>query len=94
MLTFETLARAGPGGVRGRDIVIWGQNKDYELGNGKRNIQAVPININGASDMRLMLLEKEVPVIDMQGKSYAKCLVQQTPAGGYGCSIVYWKILS
>lgn len=95
ILTFETLARAGPGGVKGRDLVVWGQNKDYELGNGKRNIQATPGNISTESGMRLMLLEKAGPVMDWQGKRWArKVVVQQTPVAGYGCSLIYWKIVA
>jgi len=94
MLTFETLGRAGPGGIRGRDLVVWGQNKDYELGNRKRSVQAVPINVNTESGMRFMLLEKETAVTDWQEKRWArKALVRQTPVAGYGCSLIYWKII-
>jgi hypothetical protein len=95
MLTFETLARSGAGGVRGRDLVVWGQNKEYELGNGRRNIQAVPGNIPTGSEVPFMLLEKETLVKDLQGKRWArKALVEQTPVAGHGCSLIYWKIVS
>ena len=94
-LSFETLARAGPGGLRGRDLVVWGQNRDYELGNGKRNIQAIPSNLFMDQDMRFMLQEKEIQVKDGRGKRWGtKALIQQTPVAGYGCSLVYWKIIA
>lgn len=93
MLVFETLARAGPGGIRGRDMVIWGQNKDYELGNGKRGTLATPVNLAAPSGMPFMLLERESEVYDMGGKLWAaKRLIRQTPVAGNGCSVVYWKI--
>lgn len=47
LLTLDTLERAGPGvpAGGGRDLLVWGANRDYQLGNGKRTSLATPANI-------------------------------------------------
>lgn len=45
LLTLETLERAGPGvpAGGGRDLLVWGANRQYQLGNGKRTSLATPV---------------------------------------------------
>ncbi|OBZ75617.1 Protein FMP25, mitochondrial [Grifola frondosa] len=45
LVTLDTMRLAGPGGV-GRDVVAWGANYDYQLGNGKRGSVAIPTTVN------------------------------------------------
>ncbi|KAH8117476.1 RCC1/BLIP-II [Phellopilus nigrolimitatus] len=44
LLTLDTLARAGSGAPQGsgRDLLVWGANREYQLGNGKRASLATP----------------------------------------------------
>ena len=47
LLTLDTLARAGPGlpAEGGRDLLVWGANREYQLGNGKRASLATPTRL-------------------------------------------------
>ncbi|KAL5490451.1 hypothetical protein ACEPAI_5284 [Sanghuangporus weigelae] len=47
LLTLDTLARAGPGvpAGGGRDLLVWGANREYQLGNGKRASLATPATL-------------------------------------------------
>lgn len=47
LLTLDTLARAGPGLPEGggRDLLVWGANREYQLGNGKRASLATPASL-------------------------------------------------
>ena len=80
--------------MRGRDVVVWGSNRSYELGNGRRSNQAVPINLEGSRAMPFMLKERHLEVVDLHGKRWSKSArVEQTPVAGPGCTVVYWKIV-
>lgn len=52
LLTLETLSRADTstsgsnGSTPGRDLLTWGLNRDYQLGNGKRASSATPGTID------------------------------------------------
>jgi len=92
LLTLETQARAGPGGG-GRDLLVWGANQQYELGNGKRASLAVPTRLQQADGTHFMLMKAKGDVMDMQGKVWKKGVdVEQCGAAGYKNTIVYWKI--
>ncbi|KAL5532991.1 hypothetical protein ACEPAF_4765 [Sanghuangporus sanghuang] len=47
LLTLDTLARAGPGvsAGGGRDLLVWGANREHQLGNGKRASLATPATL-------------------------------------------------
>lgn len=47
LLTLDTLARADPAAPMGggRDLLVWGTNRDYQLGNGKRASLAKPATL-------------------------------------------------
>ncbi|TFY78019.1 hypothetical protein EWM64_g5994 [Hericium alpestre] len=95
LLTLDTLSRSGPG-AGGRDVVVWGTNYDYQLGNGKRTSIAVPTIMEGPDGHRLMLLKKKADVVkDPQGKVWKKnAKVEQVAVAGYGNSMIYWRICS
>lgn len=91
----QTLAPAG-----GRDLFVWGLNRDYELGNGRRTNLATPVSLEGR-DGRVMLMRRSVSggqaveVKDMQGRRWKGgkgVAVEQRAVAGYGASVVYWRI--
>ncbi|KAI5123298.1 hypothetical protein M0805_009319 [Coniferiporia weirii] len=47
LLTLDTLAHTGPGVSQGggRDLFVWGANREYQLGNGKRASLATPATL-------------------------------------------------
>ena len=78
ILTLDTLARAGPGNAKtGRDLLLWGANKDYQLGNGKRASAATPATLElpglsvgpkvpsepGKDLGRLMMMQRKARVV-------------------------------
>lgn len=92
LLTLDTLARAGPGGG-GRDLLVWGFNRDYQLGNSKRTSLATPANLEVPGGGRLMMMKRTAEVKDMQGRRWARGVeVEQRAIAGFGASLVYWKI--
>ncbi|KAH9842348.1 RCC1/BLIP-II [Rhodofomes roseus] len=95
LLTLDTLARGGPGAT-GRDLLSWGANYEYQLGNGKRGSSASPTALQGADGARFMLARKKAnEVRDLQGKVWKRGVeVEQTALAGWGNSVVYWKIRS
>lgn len=92
LLTLDTHAHAGAGGG-GRDLLVWGGNGTYELGNGKRTSLAVPTNLEQRDGSRVMLMTGKMKVADLQGKTWGKAEVEQCAVGGYGNTVVYWKIV-
>ena len=94
LLALDTLARAGPGGG-GMDLLAWGTNYDYQVGNGKRASIAVPatLAIDGGDD-RIMLQKQRAAVVrDLQGRVWRRSVdVEQVAIAGYGNSLVYWRI--
>lgn len=105
-MTLDTLALAGPSSpsttaaagtpVPGRDMLVWGQNADSQLGNGKRSSLASPTGLAssaGGDGARFMLTTRKAAVNDMRGKLWKTGVeVEQCAVAGYGCSAVYWKI--
>ncbi len=94
LLTLETLERSGPGGG-GRDLIVWGANSEYQLGNGKRGSVPSPTALQGDDGQRFMLGKKKAEVKDLSGKVWRKDVeVEQFAVAGYGNSVVYWRICS
>lgn len=113
LLTLDTLARAGPGvpAGGGRDLLVWGANRQYQLGNGKRTSLATPVLLElpglpggGGPEAskkenerkgRLMLVQRRVKEVkDLQGRRWKTNVdVEQSAVAGFGCSLVYWKIV-
>jgi hypothetical protein len=94
LLALETHARAGPGGG-GRDLLVWGTNYDYQVGNGKRASIAVPTTLEPVDGGdRIMLVKRRAKVVrDLQGRVWKRGVdVEQVAIGGYGNSLVYWRI--
>ncbi|RUS27608.1 hypothetical protein BC938DRAFT_482995 [Jimgerdemannia flammicorona] len=78
----------------GHDVLIWGHNQDWQIGNGKRNNIAVPIHplpLNGpvptaaAAVNRLQL----VPETRVRGRDGKQIVVGQRVAAGPGVTAVY-----
>jgi len=93
LVTVDTVGLRGPGGIRGRDLLVCGQNREYELGNGRRTNRATPVQLSGPEGLPFMMLEKEATVKDMGGKAWKrKATVYQTAVAGYNSSLAFWKI--
>ncbi|KAF9452253.1 RCC1/BLIP-II [Macrolepiota fuliginosa MF-IS2] len=82
-------------GVGGQDLMVWGKNYDYELGNGKKSSLAMPATLDAPDGERLMLMKKKArEVLDLKGKVWKRNVaVAQQVVAGYGNSAVYWKIV-
>lgn len=92
LVTLDTHKRSGHG-AGGRDIFVWGTGQDYELGNGKRSSLATPTTLTQADGTRRMLMKIKADVKDLQGKVWKRQVeVEQCAVGGYGNTVVYWKI--
>ncbi|KAI0262866.1 regulator of chromosome condensation 1/beta-lactamase-inhibitor protein II [Gloeopeniophorella convolvens] len=93
LLTLDTHARAGPGGS-GRDLLAWGTNYDYQVGNGRRASIAVPTTLECANGSRLMLNKRRAAVVrDPQGRVWRRGVdVEQVAVAGHGLSLIYWRI--
>lgn len=90
VLTLDT--ENGPGGS-GRDVMVWGANYDYQLGNGKRSSLAVPTTLLRPDGSRFILAKSKADVKDLSGKLWKRGVdVEQRAVAGYGNSIVYWRI--
>ena len=78
----------------GHDLVVWGKNHDYELGNGKKGSVPVPTTLHKPDGERFMLKKmKAKEVRDLQGKVWKRGIdVEQWGMTGYGNSIIFWKI--
>lgn len=82
-------------GVGGQDLVVWGKNYDYELGNGRKSSSAMPVTLDAPDGERLMLMKKKAKeVLDLGGKVWKRNVaVEQRAVAGYGNTAVYWKII-
>ncbi|KAG8861942.1 hypothetical protein FRB96_002385 [Tulasnella sp. 330] len=90
---------------KGRDVLVWGANSNYQLGLGKRSSMAVPtplpsVSFIGGYDVddqlnRMMARERTVSALtDLKGKKVAKnAKVEQSVVAGWGCSAMYWKVV-
>lgn len=88
----DTLGRSGPGGG-GRDLVVWGANSEYQLGNGKRGSSAAPNALEDGDGTRVLLKERTGEVRGLDGRVWkTRGLVEQRAVAGYGTSLVYWRI--
>ncbi|KAH9952201.1 RCC1/BLIP-II [Amylocystis lapponica] len=92
LLTLDTLTQAGPGGA-GRDVLAWGANYEYQLGNGRRGSVATPTVLESAG-ARLMLEKRRArEVRDGAGRVWKRGVeVEQRAVAGWGTSVVYWRI--
>ncbi|KAH9930969.1 regulator of chromosome condensation 1/beta-lactamase-inhibitor protein II [Fomitopsis serialis] len=95
LLTLDTLAHGGPGAA-GRDLLSWGANYEYQLGNGKRGSSASPTALQGGEGARFMLGRRKADEVrDLQGNVWKRGVeVEQTALAGWGNSVVYWRICS
>ncbi|KAH9057653.1 RCC1/BLIP-II [Lactarius vividus] len=93
LLALDTCAHAGPGGG-GMDLLAWGTNYDYQVGNGKRASIAVPVTLGTEDGDRIMLQKQRANVVrDLQGRVLGRSVdVEQVAIAGYGNSLVYWRI--
>lgn len=94
LLSLETHAGAGPGGGSGRDLFVWGTNYDYQVGNGSRASIAVPTTLDPVEGDRIMLEKRRAKLVrDPQGRVWRRGVeVEQVAIGGFGTSLVYWRI--
>lgn len=78
----------------GRDLLAWGKNYNYELGNGKRSGLAVPTTLTDADGDRFLLRRKKAKeVLDLQGHVWKRNVeVEQKAVAGYNSSAVFWKV--
>jgi hypothetical protein len=94
LLTLDTLmpSQSEDGG---RDLVVWGTNYDYELGNGKRGSLAAPTWMHTPDGERYMLRKTRAKEIrDLSGTVWKRGIeVEQRAVAGYGNSVVYWKLV-
>ncbi|KAI0336350.1 RCC1/BLIP-II [Cubamyces sp. BRFM 1775] len=95
LLTLDTRKHAGPGGG-GKDVVAWGANFDYQLGNGKRGSVPTPTVLQTPEGERFMLHRKRAAEVrDMRGQVWKKGVeVEQRAVAGWNNSVVYWRICS
>ena len=95
LLTLDTLARGGPGAA-GRDLLAWGANYEYQLGNGRRGSSASPVALQSGDGARFLLARRRAgEVRDLQGRVWKKGVeVEQAAVAGWANSVVYWKICS
>ncbi|KAI0374704.1 RCC1/BLIP-II [Pilatotrama ljubarskyi] len=95
LLTLDTRKHAGPGGG-GKDVVAWGANFDYQLGNGKRGSVPTPTVLLTPDGERFMLQRKRAKEVrDMRGQVWKKGVeVEQRAVAGWNNSVVYWRICS
>ncbi|KAE9406370.1 RCC1/BLIP-II [Gymnopus androsaceus JB14] len=78
----------------GRDLLAWGKNYDYELGNGKRSSLAVPTTLIAPDGERFILQRKKAKeILDFQGNVWKRGVeVEQKAITGYSSSAVFWKL--
>jgi hypothetical protein len=81
-------------GVGGRDLVVWGKNHEYELGNGRKSSLPVPTMFSTPDGGRVMLgATKAKEVKDLQGNVWKHGVqVEQCAVAGYENSMIYWKV--
>ncbi|OJT08890.1 Protein FMP25, mitochondrial [Trametes pubescens] len=95
LLTLDTRKHSGPGGG-GKDVVVWGANFEYQLGNGKRGSLPTPTTLLTPEGERFMLQRKRASAVrDLQGQVWKKGVeVEQHAVAGWSNSVVYWRICS
>jgi alpha-tubulin suppressor-like RCC1 family protein len=84
----------------GHDLLAFGANTEYQLGNGKRGSVAVPTYLPGQhGEERWMLHEQQSVEVPNPGSwlpwSKTKSVqAEQRAVAGWNCGVVYWKIIS
>jgi len=93
VLTLDTQTHGGPGGS-GRDVLLWGANYDWQLGNGKRSSLAVPTTLMRPDGSRFILAKAMASEVrDLEGRMWKrKVEVEQRAVAGWGNSIIYWRV--
>lgn len=80
----------------GRDVITWGLNQHYQLGNGKRSSSNIPNSVqtsDGEGRLICQVLNQQT-VEDFQGRIVRrKGSIEQRVIAGPGFSVVYWKLL-
>jgi hypothetical protein len=94
LVTMDTLLHSGEG-TGGRDLFVWGNNYNYQLGMGKRGSVPVPTSLENPDGSRFMLSVKKAEVVkDLQGRVWKKGVyVEQRAVALRGSSLVYWRIV-
>ncbi|TXT12899.1 hypothetical protein VHUM_01300 [Vanrija humicola] len=103
-------AKGVQAGLFGRDVMEWGGNADYQLGNGKRSSLAVPAYLesplpraadkveekpDGEAVARLSLHQNTADAYDLEGNLIKRGVrAEETIVAGYSCSVLYNKIVS
>lgn len=73
-------------------MLVWGLNRDYQLGNGKRSNLSTPAYLELAEG-RLMLGKRKAEVSDLHGKKWRRNVeVEQRALAGDGSSVIYWRV--
>lgn len=74
--------------------MVWGRNRESELGNGKKANLVIPATVESPEGDRIMLVTKKATEVkDLHGKVWKRGVkVEQHAVAGYECSAVYWKI--
>ncbi|KAK0197250.1 regulator of chromosome condensation 1/beta-lactamase-inhibitor protein II [Armillaria mellea] len=89
LLTLDTR----DGGRAGCDLLAWGKNQDYELGNGKKSSVPAPTTVSMGDERTILRKRTGANVTDLRGRSWSRRVeVEQTAVAGYNNSVVYWKI--
>ena len=79
----------------GRDVLTWGLNQHYQLGDGKRGSVNAPVPIETADhEGRLVCKVSKEKVRDFTGRVVGRRVnIEQRAIAGPGISVVYWKIV-
>lgn len=79
----------------GRDVITWGLNQQFQLGNGKRSSSNLPLSIRTSDgEGRLMCQIGQETVKDLRGRVVKKRgHIEQRALAGPGFSVVFWKVL-
>ena len=78
-----------------RDLLGWGANYEYQLGNGRRSSVPIPTVLEVAGGRMMLSKRKANEVRDLSGKVWKRGVnVEQCAVAGWGNSMVYWRICS
>ena len=79
----------------GRDVLAWGLNQHYQLGNGKRASASSPVTIDTADrEGRLMCKVGQGKVRDFNETVVGRRMkIEQRAVAGPGLSVIYWRIV-
>jgi len=91
----QSNAAADAANAPGRDVLAWGLNQHYQLGNGKRSsvTAPAPVQTNDAEG-RLMCRIAREKVMDFSGGVVGRNIeIEQRAVAGPGVSVVYWRIV-